>query len=462
MFTEIDKEVVSNTLAAAGASVADPLMSLVDTAFVGTLGVVQLAALGPNAALFNVVFFIAFMAMAVVTTDQIASANSRKDKVGIGRAVVTSLSVSLAVGLICAGVIEAFPDHILRVFQVNDEMLGASRTYCVIRSLSIPASLMMVTFQAAFRALLDLRTPFLVVLAAGILNLILDPLFMFTFGWGIAGAAWATTISQYAGVLIFIGIIYRNSSKFGLPQALEDAQKRRRASSRRPPSALSKVGTLLKSLDWGKYLGRCQILAVRAVLILTTYTLAAIVATNLGTKVIAAHQVINQLQQLQLNVTWAFLSVGQTMVANVYGSETGGAVPARKVANRVIFWGAMTSFVLAVFTFAMKDILPRIFIQDEGVFQIVQSAMLPACAMLAFSWNNALEGCLLGSDDQGYVVGTYPWAVSFGLAVLGMSYSLGFGLPGVWWGLTVYYAALVTWFGSRFIGFKWNKGNLCV
>jgi hypothetical protein len=40
-------------------------------------------------------------------------------------------------------------------------------------------------------------------------------------------------------------------------------------------------------------------------------------------------QVINQLQQLQLNVTWAFLSVGQTMVANVYDPDNKGkrAVP---------------------------------------------------------------------------------------------------------------------------------------
>jgi Na+-driven multidrug efflux pump len=47
-------QVLSNTLAAAGAGMAEPLMSLIDTAFVSRCGVIPLAALGPNTALFNV------------------------------------------------------------------------------------------------------------------------------------------------------------------------------------------------------------------------------------------------------------------------------------------------------------------------------------------------------------------------------------------------------------------------
>ena len=67
-------------------------------------------------------------------------------------------------------------------------MMEPAVTYAMIRALSTPASLMMVTCQAAFRALLDLKTPLLVVIAAGMLNLILDPIFMFPMGMGIAGA----------------------------------------------------------------------------------------------------------------------------------------------------------------------------------------------------------------------------------------------------------------------------------
>jgi len=457
LWSPLDRDVVVNALAAAGASVADPLMSLVDTAFVARLGTVHLASLGPNAALYNMIFFISFMAMAVVTTDQMASANSKGDVRGVGRAFFTSATTSLLVGLVCCAAIVAFPEAILRgFFQVNDEMMGPAKVYAVIRALSIPASLMMVTCQAAFRALLDLRTPLLVVIAAGFVNLVLDPLMMFNMGMGMAGAAWATTISQYIGAVAFFVLLYRRRREFGLDSALQECQVRVRGA----PSGgfLSQYSCLLTDLDWGTFTRRCRTLALRAVLILSTYTMASITATNLGTRVIAAHQVINQLQQLQLNVTWAFLSVGQTMTANVYGGK-GGAKAARVVANRVVFWGAATSAILGIVTWSLRDFLPLVFVQDPAVLAILRTAMLPACAMLAFSWNNALEGCLLGADDQGYVVGTYPWAVSAGLIVLAASYKLGYGLPGIWWSLTAYYIALVTSFGSRFV-VPWNRGNL--
>jgi len=458
IWSKLDRRVVSNALAAAGASIADPLMSLVDTAFVSKLGLVQLAALGPNTAMFNVIFFISFMAMAVVTTDQVASANAKKDRRGVGRAVFTSVTTALAIGLACMAAICLFPEQILAGFQTNAEMMPFARVYAVIRGLSCPATLVMVACQASFLALLDLRTPLIVVVSAGLLNGILDPLMMFPqfLNLGIAGAAWATSLSQYVGAAIFVTLLYKRREEFGLDLALDEAFDRVRGAGK-DASFLTKYLTLLPDLGWAAFLDRCKTLALRAVLILSTYTMASMAAANLGTIYIAAHQVIQQVQQLQLNVTWAFLSVGQTMTANVYGSQ--GAGPARNVANRVIFWGATVSAILGVVTWATRYVVPRLFIADPTVMGVLQTAMLPACVMLAFSWNNALEGCLLGADDQNYVVGTYPWAVGMGLAVLGASFKMGFGLRGIWWSLAVYYMALVAWFGSRFV-VPMNKGNL--
>jgi len=54
----------------------------VDTAFVGRLGLVPLASLGPNAALFNVVFFLCFTSLAVICVQSMASAHSRGDAGG--------------------------------------------------------------------------------------------------------------------------------------------------------------------------------------------------------------------------------------------------------------------------------------------------------------------------------------------------------------------------------------------
>lgn len=64
------------------------------------------------------------------------------------------------------------------------------------RALSLPAALTINVCQAAFRSLLDLTTPFCVVMAANAANYILDQLLMFGLGWGMAGCGWASVISQ--------------------------------------------------------------------------------------------------------------------------------------------------------------------------------------------------------------------------------------------------------------------------
>lgn len=70
----------------------------VDTAFVGRLGVLQLAALGPNGALFNVVFFLGFSALGVVATNQISAAHGASDQRAAGRSLILSSTVAFLLG----------------------------------------------------------------------------------------------------------------------------------------------------------------------------------------------------------------------------------------------------------------------------------------------------------------------------------------------------------------------------
>lgn len=68
LFTGVDREILCNALACAGASMADPLMSMVDSFYAGKLGTTALAALGSNGALFSVLYFLCFTALAVLCT----------------------------------------------------------------------------------------------------------------------------------------------------------------------------------------------------------------------------------------------------------------------------------------------------------------------------------------------------------------------------------------------------------
>eukprot|EP00775_Hariotina_reticulata_P006234 gene6234-6471_t len=142
-------------IAGAGASMADPLMSLA-----------------------------------------MAAANSKGDAEGVGRGLVQAVTASFMVSGVLVVVLLSAPEHILGFFQTNAEVMPFAKTYCIIRALSLPAALSMNVCQAAFRSLLDLTTPFCVVMLANLANFVLDNVLMFQLGWGMAGCGWASVISQ--------------------------------------------------------------------------------------------------------------------------------------------------------------------------------------------------------------------------------------------------------------------------
>ncbi|KAF6257725.1 hypothetical protein COO60DRAFT_1203376 [Scenedesmus sp. NREL 46B-D3] len=192
----LDREVLCNALACAGASMADPLMSMVDTYFAGKLGTTALAALGSNGALFSVMYFLCFTALAVLCTQAMAAANSRGDAEGVGRGFLQALAATAVVSGLLVALLLAAPEQLLGVFATNAEVMPHARTYAMIRALSLPAALGMNVCQAAFRSLLDLSTPFAVVMTANAANYALDGLLMLRLGWGMAGCGWASVISQ--------------------------------------------------------------------------------------------------------------------------------------------------------------------------------------------------------------------------------------------------------------------------
>ena len=50
------------------------------------------------------------------------------------------------------------------------------------------------------------------------------------------------------------------------------------------------------------------------------YATAGILATQYGSTILASHQIVRQIQTIQVVITWSYMSVGQSMIANVYGN----------------------------------------------------------------------------------------------------------------------------------------------
>jgi hypothetical protein len=104
------------------------------------------------------------------------------------------------------------------------------------RALAAPAALLMTVGQGAFRGLQDMRTPLGITLAANAINLALDTVLILGLGWGVRGAATATTTAEWVAAAAYLGLLYRRRAELGGldPRLLLGARLREAAAEMAP------------------------------------------------------------------------------------------------------------------------------------------------------------------------------------------------------------------------------------
>ena len=121
---QLDRDIRRLALPALGALAADPLVSMVDTVFVGRLGVVPLAALGVNTSIFALAFVV-FNFLAYGTTPMVARAVGRGDRVGAGDVVMQAFLLAVVVGGIAALALETLAVPIVRLMGAGPDLRAA-------------------------------------------------------------------------------------------------------------------------------------------------------------------------------------------------------------------------------------------------------------------------------------------------------------------------------------------------
>ncbi|MEX2133699.1 MAG: MATE family efflux transporter, partial [Acidimicrobiia bacterium] len=317
----MNRSILRLAVPALGALAIDPLLTLADTAFVARLGVTELAALGVDTAILGFAFF-AFNFLAYVTTPLVAQALGRNDVEGAKKWVGDALVLAVGLGIIVAVALLAFAPLLVGLMGADDPISGPAVDYLRIRALATPAVLIVLAGHGAFRGYHDTRTPLLVAAIVNGVNLVLDPILIFGFGWGLQGAAIATVIAQWLGAVLFIRMLFR------------------REMLSRPENIKAALPSLLT-------LGRNGVMvSMRTAAILIALTIAAGKATRLGAEAIAAHQIVVQVWLLASMGADAFAIAGQVMVGDAVGKSDRRMVNA--ITGRLAGWGIGVGGVLLV------------------------------------------------------------------------------------------------------------------
>ena len=216
-YKPVGKLLKSLAIPAIIANLVSALYNVVDQIFIGQ-GIGYLG----NAAT-NIAFPITTMCLAIGLTLGIGGASNFNLELGKGypekskHTAGTAASTLIIIGIILCIVVRIFLEPLMIGFGATDKILEYSMEYTGITSYGIPFLLFSIGVNPLVRADGNAKYSMLAIVTGAILNTILDPLFMFVYNWGIAGAAWATVISQIvSALLLFIYFSRFKSVKFSL------------------------------------------------------------------------------------------------------------------------------------------------------------------------------------------------------------------------------------------------------
>lgn len=181
--------------------------NMVDSFVVGRfLGTTALAAVGVS---FPILFFMLALITGVTmgSTVLISHYFGAKNTESLRKVISTSYIFLFLAGTIMTAIGVLSTSFILRLLAVPEAIMPEASAYLRIIFVGMLATFGYNGVAAMLRGLGDSKTPLYLLIASTLINIVLDLVFVVAFGWGVAGAAWATIIAQavsFIGVLIVL------------------------------------------------------------------------------------------------------------------------------------------------------------------------------------------------------------------------------------------------------------------
>src|SRR5437764_1164311 len=210
----VDRRILALAIPALGTLAVEPLYVLADTAIVGHLGTASLGALALAGTVLNTVLW-ACNFLQWGTTARVAFLTGREDRRGAASSATQALWLGVALGAVLAVGVAVLARPLATALGGTGAIRDQAVTYLRISAIGIPAVLIAVVGQGHLRGLSDTKTPFVVVLVANVVNIVLEVLFVYGLDWGIAGSAWGTVVAQLLAAAWFLGIVGRVVSAAG-------------------------------------------------------------------------------------------------------------------------------------------------------------------------------------------------------------------------------------------------------
>lgn len=396
---------------AVGTTVFQVLFNITDTFWVGhTLGPAALA--GVSVASYSIWIMVSVGELVGVGLTAVASRrHGERDPAAAARATGTALWLALALGIAVAlgGLLGL--DTLFRVMATEPQVSVLARQFLVVQFLGAFLVYGYFVITAAFRSAGDTRTPFYLLGASVLLNLVLDPVMILGLGpfpaLGVYGAALATVLTRGLSFVLGTYILFRRG---GI----------RNDFTWRVAGTIARIG--LPTMLTGVLFSLIYVLLVR-------------VTAAFGTPALAALGVGHKIEGVSYMICIGFALASETMVGQNLGA--GNLARARQAGWMTARIATVPTAVLGALFLILPELFARVFTDDPAVIAAAALYLrIVAIAQLAISFENVLEGGLSGA---GYTFWTMIWVVGLSAIRIPLAAYVAprYGLGGIWWVLSV-------------------------
>ena len=411
MPTKTYRDIWVNSYPVFFALVLEPAVALVDSFVASKLGLLYLSGVGVGESIYGVLVW-GFIFLAYGTTPLVSSLRSKGDFENITKLITFGRKLVYFFGFLTFVIIYFYSEYLISLFKPTSEVAEFARSYILPRTFGSIFYLYVLHTAAVLRGLRKANATLVSAVIASSINIILDFLFVFSFGLGLFGIGLASTLAFLSASIYLHNVLRKEVSSF-------------------PPNQKSFNIDIRKN-----FFSMSFAILLRSFFLVGMMTLMKNFASRISSEAIALNHILLYVWNIFTMMIDSVAVASQTLVAE-------------KISKGYTYWRTDLSkslvkicFVLAVIVFLVQFNFLVDFVELLSNTNVLNSAteelrLLVAASLFigffAFLWDGVLLG--LGSSNH-FAIITIAGSVVGG-ALLFFTYVNNLGLYGLWFSLCV-------------------------
>ncbi len=402
------------------AGIAEPLLSMADTAFIGHIPVMakeSLAAVGLVGVFIAMLTWILGQTRSAVST--IVSQYLGRDKLEMIKDLPAQAVVSVVLlSVLIIGITYPLADFIFKLYNADATLLKLSVRYFHIRIFGLPFTLLTFAIFGSFRGLQNTYFPMLIALSGAFINVILDYFFIYGIpdilpAMHIRGAAYASLIAQVIMAFMSVYFLY-TKTPFTLKLQFPFNKEMRRLAQ------------------------MVVHLFIRTIALNTALYFGSAYATKYGNDSIAAYTIAVNIWFFFAFILDGYAGAGNILSGKLFGAKAFATL--KSLSKKLTLYGLVTGSALAGISFVFYRITGKIFIENEIVLHKFYDIFWMVLLMqpingIAFIF----DGIFKGLGKMKYLRNTLLIATFLGfIPTLLLGDYMHWELRGIWWAFSVW------------------------